>query len=48
MVPADSALLESFESLADWGAMLVIIGVAGEGVEIVLKICNHKSKNERF
>jgi hypothetical protein len=48
MTAIDSASLESFERLADIGAWLVIFGVVGEGLEIALKICDHKCKNERF
>jgi hypothetical protein len=44
----DAASLKSWESFADLGAWLVIIGVAGEGGEIVLKILKHKLKNMCF
>jgi hypothetical protein len=48
MTALDSASLKSAEALADWGTWLVIIGVAGEGIEIAIKICEHKVKNEGF
>jgi len=48
MSAIDSESLNSFEWLADFGTWLVIIGVAGEGVEIVLKVLQHKLTNEKF
>ena len=37
MTALDSASLKYWESVADWGTVFVIIGVAGEGVEILVK-----------
>jgi hypothetical protein len=48
MTAAVSSSLSSWEMLADWGTLLVIIGVAGEGIELALKILDRKSKSERF
>jgi hypothetical protein len=48
MTAADAASLNSWESMADFGTWLVIIGVAGEGLEIGIKICEHKIKSDRF
>jgi len=48
MVALDSSVLKFWEALADWGTWLVIIGVAGEGIEILLKILERKCKNEKF
>jgi hypothetical protein len=48
MSAEDAALLKFSESVADFGTWLVIIGVAGEGIEIGLKILRHKLKNENF
>lgn len=42
MSAADASLLNFSESIADFGTWLVIVGVAGEGIEIVLKILRHK------
>ena len=48
MSAIDSASLNSFERWADFGTWLVIIGVAGEGVEILLKILQHKLTCKTF
>jgi len=48
MTAADAASLSSWESIANFGTWLVIIGVAGEGLEILFKICEHKFRENRF
>ena len=44
----DSASLKFWELVADIGTWAVILGVAGEGLEITVKILEHKCKNEKF
>lgn len=44
MTAFDSASLKHFESLADWGTKLVIIGVAGEGIELLIKFFEPRLK----
>jgi hypothetical protein len=48
MNTADASSLKFWEGLADVGTWLVIIGVAGEVVEIVLNILKHILKNKKF
>lgn len=48
MTALDLASLSWWETVADIGTWLVIVGVAGEGIEIVLKIIEHKSKHQGF
>ena len=48
MSELDSSLLKHWEFVADLGTWLVIIGVAGEGIEIALKILEHRCSNIRF
>jgi hypothetical protein len=47
MSAADAASLSFWESVADWGTWLVIIGVIGEGLEIALKVLEHKFTKNR-
>src|SRR5581483_4401369 len=44
----DASSLEFWETIADVGTVLVMVGVTGEGLDIVLKICKRKVKNARF
>lgn len=48
MSAIDASSLNFWETVADVGTWFVIIGVAGEGLEILLKLRRHKSKNEKF
>src|SRR5437660_5235835 len=48
MTALDSSSLSHWEMIANVGAWLVIVGVAGEGFEIALKIIGHRVRNEKF
>jgi hypothetical protein len=48
MTALDSSSLKFWESLAEWGTKLVIVGVVGEALELVLKWIEYKWKSEAF
>lgn len=48
MTAIDSASLNWYESLADWGTKLVIAGVACEALEIILKFIEYKGNSQCF
>jgi len=47
MTTLDSASLKYWELVADWGTKLVIIGVAGEGVELLVKCFESSLKKKQ-
>src|SRR6267142_631907 len=47
MIAFDAASLKQWELVADWGTAFVIIGVAGEGVELLVKCFENRLKKSR-
>src|ERR1043166_10282605 len=47
MTSLDADSLKNWETLADWGTIFVIVGVAGEGIEILIKFFEPRLKQKQ-